>query len=50
LARQPRRSRSPTTAALASAVARFTTDPRRELQELVLRDVLDVSLGNSVGS
>jgi len=32
---------------LASAVARFASDPRRELQELLLRDVLDVALGNT---
>jgi len=32
---------------LASAVARFATHPERELQELVLRDVLDVALGNT---
>ena len=32
---------------LASAVARFATNPLRELQELVLRDVLDVALGNT---
>lgn len=32
---------------LASAVARHATDPRRELRELLLRDVLDVALGNT---
>ena len=32
---------------LAAAVARFATDPRGEVQELVLRDVLDVALGNT---
>jgi len=32
---------------MASAVARFATHPPRELQELVLRDVLDVALGNT---
>jgi serine/threonine-protein kinase HipA len=32
---------------LAAAVARFTSDPKRELRELVLRDVLDVALGNT---
>ena len=31
----------------AAAVARFTSDPKRELRELVLRDVLDVALGNT---
>lgn len=33
--------------ALATALARFVTDPARELRELVLRDVLDVALGNT---
>jgi serine/threonine-protein kinase HipA len=32
---------------LVRAVARFTTNPVRELQEVVLRDVLDVALGNT---
>jgi serine/threonine-protein kinase HipA len=32
---------------LAEAVARFATDPRSELEELVLRDILDVALGNT---
>lgn len=32
---------------LADAVARFATDPARELRELLLRDVLDVALGNT---
>jgi serine/threonine-protein kinase HipA len=32
---------------LAAALARFATDPARELRELVLRDVLDVALGNT---
>ena len=32
---------------LVEAVARFTTDPKREVRELVLRDVLDVALGNT---
>jgi hypothetical protein len=30
-----------------AAVARFATDPRGELKELILRDVLDVALGNT---
>ncbi|MBX3204076.1 MAG: HipA domain-containing protein [Labilithrix sp.] len=33
--------------ALAAALARFATDPARELRELLLRDVLDVALGNT---
>jgi serine/threonine-protein kinase HipA len=33
--------------ALATALARFATDPARELRELLLRDVLDVALGNT---
>ena len=32
---------------LARALARFATDPGRELRELLLRDVLDVALGNT---
>jgi len=32
---------------LASVVARFVTDPAAELHEIVLRDVLDVALGNT---
>lgn len=32
---------------LARALARFATDPARELRELLLRDVLDVALGNT---
>ncbi len=32
---------------LAAALARFATDPATELQELLLRDVLDVALGNT---
>lgn len=32
---------------LVEAVARFTSDPQREVRELVLRDVLDVALGNT---
>jgi serine/threonine-protein kinase HipA len=32
---------------LAAALARFATDPARELRELVLRDVLDVARGNT---
>lgn len=32
---------------LATALARFATDPARELRELLLRDVLDVALGNT---
>ncbi len=31
----------------ASAIARFTTNPSDELRELLLRDVLDVALGNT---
>ena len=32
---------------LAATVARFVTEPRGELHELLLRDVLDVALGNT---
>jgi serine/threonine-protein kinase HipA len=32
---------------LAAALARFAGDPRAELRELLLRDVLDVALGNT---
>jgi serine/threonine-protein kinase HipA len=32
---------------LAAAVARFATDPARDLREFLLRDVLDVALGNT---
>ena len=32
---------------LAAALARFVTDPPAELRELLLRDVLDVALGNT---
>ncbi len=32
---------------LAAALARFATDPRRELRELLTRDVFDVALGNT---
>ncbi len=31
----------------AAALARFATDPEAEVRELVLRDVLDVALGNT---
>jgi serine/threonine-protein kinase HipA len=31
----------------AEAIARFATEPERELRELLLRDVLDVALGNT---
>lgn len=32
---------------LAQSLARFVTDPARELREFLLRDVLDVALGNT---
>ncbi|MGH7281891.1 MAG: type II toxin-antitoxin system HipA family toxin, partial [Polyangiaceae bacterium] len=32
---------------LVDVVAQFTTNPEKELRELVLRDVLDVALGNT---
>jgi serine/threonine-protein kinase HipA len=32
---------------LATSLARFVSDPERELRELLLRDVLDVALGNT---
>lgn len=34
-------------AVLAASLARFVTEPTRELRELLLRDVLDVALGNT---
>ncbi|MBX3193084.1 MAG: HipA domain-containing protein [Labilithrix sp.] len=32
---------------LAAALARYATDPARELEELLVRDVIDVALGNT---